>query len=174
MNPREDENTTLSLVRTGNPNQARACLAIRWLSASSHDCTLLTGSQLTLGRGAEADLRLESGGVSRKHAELVRQGPVFSIRDLESRNGTFVNGRRIRHAALSVNDVVRFGDAVGVVARVDPDRIESPVELAGALLGPDVADLLAQIKLMAPSDLPAVIVGETGVGKRARRARCIC
>jgi transcriptional regulator with PAS, ATPase and Fis domain len=93
---------------------------------------------------------------------------VFSIRDLQSRNGTFVNGRRVQHAALSEGDVVRLGDAVGVVARVDPTRAsEPPFELGGALFGPDQADQLAQIRLLAPSELPVVVVGETGVGKES-------
>jgi DNA-binding NtrC family response regulator len=163
-----EESTTLSLVDTENPSQVRSCLAIRWLTAQNHECSLLSGSPLKLGRGADAELRIESGGVSRHHAELVRQGPVFSLRDLGSRNGTFVNGRRVRHAALSEGDVLRLGDAVGVVSRVDPARSkEPPLELAGALFGPDVADLLAQLRLLAPSDLPVAVVGETGVGKES-------
>ncbi|MEO8903949.1 MAG: sigma 54-interacting transcriptional regulator [Polyangiaceae bacterium] len=163
----KEESTTLSLLRTENPNQARACLAIRWLTTSGHDCSLLTGSQLTLGRGADTDLRLDSGGVSRRHAALVRQGPIFSIRDLESRNGTFVNGRRVQHAALSEGDVLRLGDAIGVLARVVPGRIEPPFELGGALFGPDLGEQLIQIRLIAVSDLPIVITGETGVGKES-------
>jgi DNA-binding NtrC family response regulator len=163
----EEESTTLSLAGTDNPSQARACLVIRWVAAS-HACSLLTGSQLTLGRGADADLRLDSTGVSRRHAELVRQGPVFSVRDLQSRNGTFVNGRRIEHAALSEGDVLRLGDSIGVVARVEPERAnEPPVELDGALFGPDLAEQLAQIRVIAPSDLPVVVLGETGVGKES-------
>jgi DNA-binding NtrC family response regulator len=168
VSSREEESTTLSLVQTQNPSAARSCLAIRWITGKSHDSTLLTGSALTLGRGADAALRVDSVGVSRHHAELVRQGPVFSIRDLASRNGTFVNGQRVRHAALSEGDVLRLGDAVGVVARVDPARSkEPPFELAGALFGPDMAELFAQLRLIAPSELPVVVVGETGVGKES-------
>ena len=116
----EEESTTISLVETEDPSRARYCAAVRWITASSHDCLLLTGSELTLGRGGDAVHRVDSAGVSRRHAELIRQGPVFSIRDLASRNGTFVNGRRVQHAALSEGDVLRLGDAVGVMVRVDP------------------------------------------------------
>ncbi|HYP87709.1 MAG TPA: sigma 54-interacting transcriptional regulator [Polyangiaceae bacterium] len=168
MSSREEESTTLSLVPTQDRRESSSCLAIRWITDKGHDCSMLSGSPLTLGRGADAGLRVDSAGVSRHHAEIIRQGPVFSIRDLGSRNGTFVNGRAVKHAALSEGDVLRLGDAVGVVARVDPARSnEPPLELAGALFGPDVAELFAQLRLVAPSDLPVVVVGETGVGKES-------
>jgi transcriptional regulator of acetoin/glycerol metabolism len=165
---REEESTTLSLAQTESPSAARGAMAIRWLTRGGNDCTLLSGSKLTLGRGVDVELRVDSVGVSRRHAELLRQGPVFSLRDLQSRNGTFLNGRRVEHAALSEGDVLRLGDAVGVIARVDPERAsEPPLELTGALFGPDLSEQLEQLRRVAPSDLPVVIVGETGVGKES-------
>jgi len=163
-----DDDTTLTLVQTENPSLQRAATAIRWLTTSAPESRLLTGARLVLGRAETAELRIESAAVSRHHAELTRQGPVFAIRDLESRNGTFLNGRRIQHGALSEGDVLRLGDAVGVIARVDPALVdEAPVELAGALFGPDLSGLLSQIRRLAPSDLPVVLMGETGVGKES-------
>ena len=47
--------------------------------------------------------------VSRRHAELVREGEAFSIRDLGSLNGTYVNRRRIESAVLENDDEVQIG-----------------------------------------------------------------
>ncbi|MFG3154740.1 FHA domain-containing protein [Streptomyces sp. NPDC048219] len=67
-----------------------------------------TGHPLRIGRDPANGLRLTHETVSRVHAELVRQGGVWVLRDLGSTNGTTVNGRRVIGAA-----VVREGDQIG-------------------------------------------------------------
>jgi two-component system response regulator AtoC len=161
----EQWNTTLSLVDAGRDSRPRAQLAIRWLTGKPDQFDLLSGMHLAVGRGGDVEIRVDSAGVSRRHAELSREGPLLALRDLASRNGTFLNGRRIAHAALSESDVVRFGDALGVVERIDPEQPTTTTTLGGALFGPHLAGVLRQIERAAPSDLPIVIVGETGVGK---------
>lgn len=64
---------------------------------------------LTIGREREADLVLSDPEVSRRHAGLESQNGVVFLRDLESRNGTFLNGRRIAGALE-----VRSGDEIDV------------------------------------------------------------
>ena len=64
---------------------------------------------IDLGRGAEADLQLVSGGVSRAHARLVMRGQRASVVDLGSRNGTFVNRSRV-----SGDQEVGHGDEIGI------------------------------------------------------------
>ncbi|MDX3312100.1 FHA domain-containing protein [Streptomyces sp. NPDC054884] len=66
-----------------------------------------TTHALRIGRDPVNGLRLTHESVSRVHAELVRQGGVWVLRDLGSTNGTTVNGRRVIGAA-----VVREGDQV--------------------------------------------------------------
>jgi hypothetical protein len=48
-----------------------------------------------IGRSSSAHYAIDSGDISRLHAEIVRNGQQFWIRDLGSSNGTFVNGKRI-------------------------------------------------------------------------------
>jgi hypothetical protein len=69
---------------------------------------------LVVGRGQDADLRIDDPGVSRRHAEIrVSAGahrPSVSVVDLGSTNGTLVDGRRVDHAALADGAVVRVGN----------------------------------------------------------------
>ena len=62
-----------------------------------------------IGRSPECDIFLDDVTVSRKHAELERSGETFTIRDLGSLNGTFVNRRRIESAELEDDDEVQIG-----------------------------------------------------------------
>src|SRR5262245_60955397 len=65
----------------------------------------------TIGRRTESDLRLAGADISRLHAEISLEGLVCTIRDKESRFGTFVNGERVSERALSHADQIRFGQA---------------------------------------------------------------
>src|SRR6187402_1354541 len=107
MSPKDD--TTHRLEQTEPAREARNVHAIRWLWPSSVPTTKLDKNRFSLGRSGEADVALDASGVSRMHAIVSRQGPVYAIADANSTNGTFVNGERIDHAALAVNDVVRLG-----------------------------------------------------------------
>ena len=67
--------------------------------------------RLVLGRGRGCDLVLAHPSVSRRHAELVREGGAWILRDLRSTNGTRVNGLRIAEAVeVAPGDRVSFGE----------------------------------------------------------------
>ena len=64
-----------------------------------------------VGRGAECELVLDSHQVSRVHAIIEAMDGAFRLVDEGSRNGTYVNGRRVRQTQeLREGDVIRFGD----------------------------------------------------------------
>jgi len=67
------------------------------------------GDRALIGRSPECDVFLDDVTVSRRHAELTREGNVFTIRDLGSLNGTFVNKRRIESSVLEDDDEVQIG-----------------------------------------------------------------
>lgn len=68
------------------------------------------GTPLLVGRGANAGLCLSCRTVSCRHAELVEDGGALIVRDLGSRNGTYVNGDRIQGPrTLLPDDLVQFG-----------------------------------------------------------------
>jgi len=62
-----------------------------------------------IGRSPECHVFLDDVTVSRQHAELVREGDTFTIRDLGSLNGTYVNRRRIESTVLEDDDEVQIG-----------------------------------------------------------------
>lgn len=65
-----------------------------------------------IGRGAEVDVRIIDNGVSRRHAKLVRDlDGTSKLIDLNSTNGTFVNGRRVSVESLREGDRIRIGQS---------------------------------------------------------------
>lgn len=67
------------------------------------------GAHLVVGRAPASDVVIADPSVSRRHAELSAEGGVVSVRDLDSANGTLVNGERRPAASLAEGDVVTFG-----------------------------------------------------------------
>ena len=70
---------------------------------------LRDGVPLIIGRAPTCDLPVFDPTISRRHAELVSDGAVLSVRDLGSSNGTFVNGGKVDHAKVTVDDQLAFG-----------------------------------------------------------------
>jgi len=72
--------------------------------------SLQTTDRVLIGRETSCGLQILDQGVSREHAELFRVGEMIFIRDLGSRNGSYVNGERITEELLREGDVVRVGN----------------------------------------------------------------
>jgi pSer/pThr/pTyr-binding forkhead associated (FHA) protein len=86
--------TALLVVRRG-PNAGSRFLL-------DHDLTVV-------GRHPDSDIFLDDVTVSRRHAEFYREGGRFTVRDVGSLNGTYVNRERIEEADLSGGDEVQIG-----------------------------------------------------------------
>lgn len=97
----------------------------------------LEGERLTIGQSASNDLPLAfDRTVSRVHAVVERMGERWLVRDLSSRNGTFVNGERILgERPLRGGDEIRVG-SVRLVARLDEPQDEDLT--VGAEAGPEL------------------------------------
>lgn len=75
----------------------------------------LDGEAATIGRSSECDIVIPDGWISGRHALLEVRGDRVWILDLESRNGTFVNDRRVREAPLRPGDRVGLGQTLAEV-----------------------------------------------------------
>jgi len=70
---------------------------------------LLDTDVTTAGRHPESDIFLDDVTVSRRHAEFRREGGFFTVRDVGSLNGTYVNRERVESATLANADEVQIG-----------------------------------------------------------------
>ena len=82
---------------------------LRLKAVGAEQPVLLEGPRFTIGRGADNSLCLPDLLVSRYHAEIIRLGDGFLLRDLGSRNGCFVNGARVATQMLNDGDQLRLG-----------------------------------------------------------------
>jgi pSer/pThr/pTyr-binding forkhead associated (FHA) protein len=64
---------------------------------------------VTVGRGPDNAIRIDNPSVSGRHAQLQRVGDIYRLKDLDSTNGTLVNGQKINETALRFGDRIRFG-----------------------------------------------------------------
>jgi len=127
-----------------------------------------SGARFLVGKGPACEVRLSNPHVSRRHAafELTHKG--LRITDLDSSNGTTVDGLRIGEAFL------RGGERVGLAGttlRVERGSAEAaplaPESSFGRMLGSSevMRRLYPLCKRLAASELPILIEGETGTGK---------
>jgi EAL domain-containing protein (putative c-di-GMP-specific phosphodiesterase class I) len=81
-----------------------------------------------IGRSAGLQLVLQSAHVSKAHAEIYTDGLALRVRDLGSRNGTFLNREQVADAPLHEGDVLHVGDFEFRVARDVPEEDEGDDE----------------------------------------------
>ncbi len=124
----------------------------------------------TAGRHATNDLVLADPRVSGVHLELSRVGSRVHVRDAGSTNGTWLGLHRVTEIELVAGGELTVGDTV---IRVDTDGGARPVarslhESFGELVGesPAMREVFATLERIAPKNLPVLIHGETGSGRK--------
>lgn len=80
--------------------------------------------EILIGRHASADIRLPDLSVSRYHAILTVSNGVWTISDIGSKSGIYVNGNLIKTAQLQENDVIKLGNRRLVLRRKGVQRYE--------------------------------------------------
>lgn len=166
---REEPGQTTIPIDDPAASSAAAVLGVEWIYPTDrHRVDWFRARRVVFGRGEECDVRLGDGATSRRHAEVLQDGPIHAVRDLGSTNGVFLNGVRVTDAVLSTGDVLRLGSWIGVLVRGDPGseppaarfRVEQSM-----VVGPVLSPVLDLVKRSARLDLPIVLEGETGTGK---------
>ncbi len=78
----------------------------------------LTKGRTTVGRDNTNDIVINQDTVSWQHAEIVKNGDQYEIYDLNSVNGTFINGKRIKHGILEDGALITLAD-VSFLFKID-------------------------------------------------------
>jgi hypothetical protein len=86
---------------------------------------LLDADTTTAGRHPDSDIFLDDVTVSRRHAQFLRVGSGFSVRDIGSLNGTYVNRERIEETLLTGGDEVQIGKYRLVFFAAAPSAVSS-------------------------------------------------
>ncbi|MBM4086754.1 MAG: FHA domain-containing protein, partial [Planctomycetes bacterium] len=81
----------------------------------------LTAAKTTMGRDPASTLPLLDGKASRNHCEIENVKGVLKIRDLDSRNGTIVNGLSVKEAELRPGDEIRVGSSTFQIVFEEPN-----------------------------------------------------
>jgi len=92
----------------------------------------LLRDEVTIGRKEGNTIRLTERNISRRHAQLVRVGTVYKLRDLDSYNGVLINGQRVQgETDISIGDQIQLGDyTILVEEEVQKAPIPEPVPTA--------------------------------------------
>lgn len=92
------------------------------------------GQKYVLGRGKDCDIDLDSFLLSRRHVELIYYSSnLIQIKDLNSRNGTYINNSKVepnQEIKFSVNDKLSLGDTDNKMIFVEDDKAEKPINKA--------------------------------------------
>jgi DNA-binding NtrC family response regulator len=170
MDERTRDLVPSAVGKAGDPGLASplALIVAHSPDSTQRDALIPLDRPLTIGRrdSGAVDVALDDGRVSRRHAKVRprtdRSGA--DVEDLASRNGLFVDRVKTTSAYAKVGSVLRVGDTIFILSHApgrQPQRRPAGVVGRSAL----VLDLLFTCASYAPSELPILLLGETGTGK---------
>jgi len=149
------------------PNFAE--LARRRVEAAFVREVALDRDELTLGRGPEADVRLDSPIVSRLHARARRQDNAWRLEDLGSSNGTYLGATRVEDASLADGDRFVVGpfifELAGQVLRLLDTRNRARLDARDLVVRAGGRSILDSVSLSLPPGSFTAIIGPSGSGK---------
>jgi MoxR-like ATPase len=85
------------------------------------------GGRIVIGRSEECDLQIAETSISRKHAELIEGDEGWVMHDLDSRNGVFFGGERVKKAKLKDGSKIRLGNVSMLFA---DDMVHEPLKIS--------------------------------------------
>ena len=158
-------------VTMARPVRGGDGLALRVVGEGLVDLFALPkAGDLVIGRGVEADIRVDDASISRKHALLsismspASNAPKIRIKDLGSANGTRVANRSLEAgewAELSMGEVIDLGSVMLILMRGESGTAAQARESPHGAMAR--AELL--LERVATGDIAVLLTGETGVGK---------
>jgi len=117
---------------------------------------------------APTRLALPDRWASSEHCRVEHVGTSDVVLDNGSRNGTLVNGERVeRYRVLADGDLLEVGHSLLCYRLVEPHTAAALAEVGGATRCPELAAILRDLRLIATSREPVLLIGESGVGKKS-------
>jgi DNA-binding NtrC family response regulator len=125
----------------------------------SSEESLEIGDFLTIGRDSSNTLSINDPFVSSRHIRVEKRKRGYLLRDLQSRNGTLLNGTPIIEAYLSNNDKVMVGESLFIFSKLDhkPNTLKSENEKWNLQL--------QRLPAIANTDYTVLVIGPSGSGK---------
>ncbi len=113
-------------------------------------------------------LALPDRWASSEHCRVEHVGTSDVVLDDGSRNGTLVNGERVeRYRVLTDGDLLEVGHSLLCYRLVAPHTAAALAEVGGATRCPELAAILRDLRRIAASREPVLLIGEAGVGKKS-------
>jgi DNA-binding NtrC family response regulator len=161
----QDEDGWIAERSSGSPRPG--LLLLYTAGAPTLRAVPLLAGKIHLGRDDAGGQRLDDERVSREHAEIEYDGQRFVVRDLDSRNGTFVDGAEIPREVVSRSPrTLRIGQSVFLFCGDVRPYDGAVVEVArGLIAGPATQAVFARVGRAATSGDCLLISGESGSGK---------
>lgn len=122
-----------------------------------------------IGKKADNDIVLNDKTVSRYHIEIEAAEDSYIMRDMNSTNGTYINGTRIKEGFLSPGDVLMFGNtkmefqAFNEKVQMEPSKNNFFGEMVGQ--SKKMRQIFGILERISPTMATVIIEGETGTGK---------
>src|SRR5437764_13745185 len=91
------------------------------ISGVTHE---LVNEAITIGRGPDNTIVVNDQSISTHHAQLLLEGDTYRLKDLDSTNGTRVNGKPVTEAVLRFDDRIRFGGAEALYESSEATRLK--------------------------------------------------
>lgn len=128
---------------------------------SENPRTLCLEEFVTLGKDPQCQLQIDSPHVSDRHARIEKKEQSYSIRDLRSASGTFVNDARVIEACLQDGDIVRLGDLEMIFVESTVENNDFPLKSRNEIWNQELRTLAN----VAKTDFPVLLLGPSGTGK---------
>ncbi len=120
------------------------------------------GDFLTLGRETTNQIEISDPFVSSRHARIEKKEDGYFLRDLKSRNGTYLNGNQISEVYLNPGDRIRLGEREFLFQDEIPVIQDSPYLKSRNL---NWAQQLESVPMFSRTSLPVLLAGSSGCGK---------
>lgn len=125
--------------------------------------------KVTIGSSPDNHIVLDDAAVSRVHAIIEVEDKGYLLRDLDSKNGTMVNGLRVKEVYLENNVAFQIGNTTieFMTTGESAEVVFSGKERFGNMLGKSLAmrEIFSLLERVAPTDYTVLVEGESGTGK---------